>query len=245
MIKSASPQQPHLSDKRSGATLPLAARYCRYLATVRKLLIAHQHTDGLEQNWIFTGMIHAFMRELCDYPPSTYVVTTSAFGDPDAVYYPHVVPVAPCANPTLFYFTPSDDMDDVQDLWVKHAQVYLVDPPPGDTAAAWAKQVVCSNFRLLDGAHKDGQNDAWQLWSVSDVEGTTTVRVDLRHLNHEPQSDVSTCRMIQARLQKLQYQIPPDIADSNANSRLLPRYRAVSGPDSQCILTHDVLRESP
>jgi hypothetical protein len=67
---------------------------------------------------------------------------------PSADRYPHVVPTSYAADSTLFYFTTSEHPEDVQDLWVKHAQVYLVTSQKGDVAAASATQVVFTNFSL-------------------------------------------------------------------------------------------------
>jgi hypothetical protein len=161
-------------------------------------------------------MIHAFMQKLCGYPPGGYIVTAAANGQTAVGSAPHVLPVSYGANATLFYFTPAEDADEVHDLWVKHAQVYLVDPPAGDSAAEYATQVVCSNFFVIDGASKDRQTGAWNLWSVADIQGAPMARIDLRHLENETALDPAVWDTVHQRLQTLQYQAPTEVRQGHS-----------------------------
>jgi hypothetical protein len=119
------------------------------------------------------------------------------------------------ANPTLFYFTPSEDPDDVHDLWVKQAQVYLMDARKGDVVAERATHVVYSNFFVIDGASKDCKTGVWDLWPAVDAVAQLA-RVDLRNLENATELDPTTYHGIQKRLQTLQYQTPPDIREPGA-----------------------------
>ena len=114
--------------------------------------------------------MHAFMQKLCDYPPTSYLVTPAVYSTPAVGSAPHVVPIADAANLTLFYFTASEHPDDVHDLWVRQAQVYLATYDKGDIAAECATTVVLTNFFVIDGASKDPKTGAWHLWCVSDIE---------------------------------------------------------------------------
>jgi hypothetical protein len=126
-----------------------------------------------------------------------------------------VVPVSYIANPTLFYFTPSEDPDDVHDLWVKQAQVYLIDARQGDVVAKRATHVVCTNFFVIDGSSKDCQTGVRDLWPAVDALAQIA-RIDLRHLANATELDPATYHGIQKRLQTLQYQTPPDIREPGA-----------------------------
>ncbi len=180
-----------------------------YLATVRKLFMEHQYSAGFDRTQVFIKMIHAFMQTLCGYPPTSYLITTVAYGNTEEVAsYPHVVPALYSPNSTLFYFTSSEDPDDVHDLWVKHAQIYLVDPPKGDTAAECAAHVVFTNFFVIDGASKNDKTGAWNLWSASDLEAAQVARVDLRNLENDTELALMTSHVIHKRLQMIQYQDP-------------------------------------
>jgi hypothetical protein len=208
--KSVADKQSRLANNSSGAAYVLSVTQVRYLKTVRKLLVAYQRAGGIQQKQIFIKMTHVFMQELCGYPPTGYLVTPAACSDTEAGGCPHVVPTSYAANSTLFYFTASDDPDDVHDLWVKHAQVYLIDPSQDDVAVECATKVVFSNFFLLDGASKDPKTGAWELWSISDIEAAQGTRIDLRVLESETALPPTISQVVQKRLQTLQYQILPD-----------------------------------
>ena len=210
MAKSTAIRQLQVSNDASRAMFALLPNQVRYLATVRMLLDDYRRTGGSEQRQIFARMMHAFMQELCGYPPTSYIVTTAAYGSADAGSYPHVVPGSYIADPTLFYFTASEDPDDVHDLWVKHAQVYLIDASQGDVAAERAMHVVFSNFFVIDGASKDCQTGVWDLWPAVDAMAQIA-RVDLRNLENATALEPTASHGIQKRLQTLQYQAPPDI----------------------------------
>jgi hypothetical protein len=167
---------------------------------------------------MFVTMIHAFMQELCGYPPSSYVVTTAAYGAAEVASAPHVMPASYPANSMflLFYFTTSENPDDVHDLWVKQAQVYLADLRKGNAAAECATHVVFTNFFIIDGASKDPTTGAWHLWSASDIEGAQVARIDLRSLENVTDLASTTSPVVQRRLQMIQYQIPPGIRKPNA-----------------------------
>jgi len=111
---------------------------------------------------------------------------------------------------TLFYFTTSEHPDDVHDLWVRHAQVYLATYDKGDIAAECATTVVCTNFFVIDGANKEPKTGAWHLWSVSDIAAAQVARVDLRHLEEDTAQASPMSHAIHKRLQSLQYQTPLD-----------------------------------
>jgi hypothetical protein len=175
---------------------------------MRQLYADYAYTSGLVQQQVFIQMIHAFMQQLCSYPPATYVITTSAFRAPEVGGYPHVVPVAYDTNTTLWYFTPSPEVDDVQDLWVKQAQVYLADPRKDDVVLAHATTIVYSNFFVIDGAHKDPITGAWHPWSVTDLASAHSPRLNLRHLESAAVLAPADLSVIYQRLQTLQYQAP-------------------------------------
>jgi hypothetical protein len=210
MAKSRVVKQPRVAHDSSEFAWVLSATQAQYLHTVRKLLVEYQSADGVEQRQVFIMMIHAFMQELCAYPPASYVVTVAASQDAEVGSSPHVVSASSSANPMLFYFTPSANPDDVHDLWVKHAQVYLIDPPHNDVAAACATQMVFTNFFLIDGARKDPKTGAWHLWSVSDLQAAQGTRIDLRILENETALAPTMYHVVQKRLQTLQYQHPLD-----------------------------------
>ena len=216
MAKSAADKQPRLANNASGTACVLSVTPVRYLQTVRKLLVAYQRAGGMKQKHIFVKLIHAFMQELCSYPPTSYMVTKAVYSNTAADSCPHVVPTLYSANSTLFYFTVAQDPDDVHDLWVKHAQVYLAAPHQGNIAAECATRVVFSNFFIIDGASKDAKTGAWQLWSVSDIEAAQSARVDLRILESETELPPTISHVVQTRLQTLQYQIPSDGREPDA-----------------------------
>jgi hypothetical protein len=216
MAKSAADKQSRLANNASGTACVLAETQVRYLQTVHKLLVAYQRASGMKQKHIFVKMIHAFMQALCSYPLTGYTVTKAVYSNPAADSCPHVVPTSYSANSTLFYFTAAQDPDDVHDLWVKHAQVYLAAPRQGDIAAACATRVVFSNFFIIDGASKDAKTGAWHLWSVSDIEAAQSARVDLRILESETELPPTISHVVQTRLQMLQYQTLPTGREPNA-----------------------------
>ena len=168
---------PHTSEP----ACSLTRQYARYLDTMRQLY-ADYATSGLMQQQVFIQMIHAFMQQLCSYPPATYVITTTADRAPEVGGYPHVVPVAYDTNTTLWYFTSSPEVDDVQDLWVRQAQVYLAAPCKDDAVLVYATTIVYSNFFVIDGARKDPTTGAWHPWSVTDVALAHSPRLDLHRL---------------------------------------------------------------
>jgi hypothetical protein len=172
--------------------------------------VKYQRAGAVKQQQIFVMMMHAFMQELCGYPPTSYLVTPTAYSTPAVGSAPHVVPISCAANLTLFYFTASEHPDDVHDLWVRHAQVYLATYDKGDMAAECATTVVCTNFFVIDGASKDPKTGAWHLWTVSDREAAQVARVDLRHLEEDMALASPMSHAIYKRLQTLQYQIPLD-----------------------------------
>ena len=150
------------------------------------------------------------MQKLCGYPPTSYLVTPAVYSTFAVGSAPHVVPIADAANLRLFYFTASEHPDDVHDLWVRHAQVYLATYDKGDIAAECATTVVFTNFFMIDGASKDPKTGAWHLWSVSDIAAAQGARVDLRILENEAVLAPTISHVIHQRLRMLQYQIPPD-----------------------------------
>jgi hypothetical protein len=210
MAQSAADRPSRWAHDAAGSAYVLTVTPGRYLKTVRTLLAEYQRASSVKQPQIFVTMMHAFMQELCGYPPTSYGVTTTACRNTDTGSHPHVVPTSYAANATLFYFTSSADPDDVHDLWVKHAQVYLIDPPQGDVAAACATQVVFTDLFLIDGASKDPITGAWHLWSVSDIEAAQGIRIDLRILENETALAPTVSHVIQKRLEMLHYQLPPD-----------------------------------
>ena len=187
------------------------AQYMHYVNLMRQLYADYEHASSIVQQQVFIKMIHVFMQQLCCYPPATYVITTAAYRDPEVGGYPHVVPVAYDTNTTLWYFTPSDDIDDMQDLWVKQAQVYLAEPRKGDVVAECATTIVWSNFFLIDGARKHHTSGAWDLWSVSDLPGATSVRVDLQTIEPGTEPDATAAWIVYQRLRALQYRPPSGI----------------------------------
>ena len=168
MEKPAADRRPRLAHDSSGSACILSGAQGCYLQTVRKLLVKYQRAGAVKQQQIFVTMMHAFMQELCGYPLTGYVVTSAAYSPTAVGSSPHVVPTACAADLTLFYFTISEQLDDVHDLWVKHAQVYLATYNKGDMVAECATAVVCTNFFVIDGASKDSKTGAWHLWAVSD-----------------------------------------------------------------------------
>jgi hypothetical protein len=178
----------------------------RYLDTMRQLYADYAAASDQVQQQVFVQMIHAFMQQLCSYPPATYVITAAAYRAPEVGGYPHVVPVAYDTNTTLWYFTPSPDVDDVQDLWVRQVQVYLAAPRKDDIVLAHATTIVHSNFFVLDGAHKDLTTGAWHPWSVTDIAAAHSARLDLRCLAAATALAADEISVIQQRLQTLQYQ---------------------------------------
>ena len=139
-----------------------------------------------------------------------------------------MVPTSYPAHSTLFYFTSSADPDDVHDLWVKHAQVYLATPHQSDVAAAYATQVVFTNFFIIDGASKDPKTGAWELWSLSDIEAAQGTRIDLRILENETALAPTMSHVIHKRLQTRQYQTSTDVRrrdsrGSEALADLMPK----------------------
>jgi hypothetical protein len=178
----------------------------RYLGTIRQLYADYAATSGVAQQQVFVQMIHVFMQQLCSYPPATYVITTAAYRHPEVGGYPHVVPVAYDTNTTLWYFTPSPEVDDVQDLWVRQAQVYLAAPRKDDAVLAHATTIMYSNFFVIDGARKDPVTGAWHPWSVSDLALAHSPRLDLRHLESTATLEPTVLSVIHQRLQTLQYQ---------------------------------------
>jgi hypothetical protein len=227
MAKPTADRRPRLAHDSSGSACILSGAQGGYLKTVRKLLAEHQRASAVKQQQIFVMMMHAFMQKLCGYPPTSYVVTPAAYSTPAVGSAPHVVPIAYAANLTLFYFTTSEHPDDVHDLWVRHAQVYLATYDKGDIAAECATTVVCTNFFVIDGANKEPKTGAWHLWSVSDIEAAQVARVDLRILENEMELTPTMSHAIHKRLQTLQYHIPsigrePDAGESEALAALTP-----------------------
>ncbi len=210
MAKPTADRQPQLAHDSSGSTCNLSGAQGCYLQTVRKLLAEYHHTSGVQQQQLFVKMMHAFMQKLCGYPPTSYLVTPAVYSTSAVGSAPHVVPIADAANLRLFYFTASEHPDDVHDLWVRHAQVYLATYDKGDIAAECATTVVFTNFFMIDGASKDPKTGAWHLWSVSDIETAQSARVDLRILENEAVLAPTISHVIHKRLRMLQYQIPPD-----------------------------------
>jgi hypothetical protein len=204
-------KQPPLAYDSLRSGRALSAPQARYLSAIRQLLADYQRTRGPVQRQVFVKMIHAFMRELCGYPKSSYIVTSAAYDTADVGSNPHVVPASYHANSGLFYFTASESADDVHDLWVKQAQVYLADPRKADVAAESATHVVFTNFFIIDGAGRDPTTGAWHLWSAYDIKGTQVARVDLRILENATKLASTTAQVIQQRLQTLRYQSPPDV----------------------------------
>lgn len=216
MAKSVAVKRPQCANESAWFAGSLSATCRRYLTTVRQLLGAYQHAGGFEQRQIFVTMMHAFMQELCGYPLTSYVVTLTAYGHAEVGSYPHVIPASYSANSTLFYFTSSANPDDMHDLWVKQAQVYLMDPPKEDAVAEGATQVVFSNFFILDGASKDPKTGAWHLWSATDIEAAQVARIDLRSLEYQTRLAPTLSHLVHRRLQTLQYQIPPAAREPEA-----------------------------
>ena len=193
-----------------------------------QLLAKYQRASGVQQQQLFVKMMHVFMQKLCGYPPTSYLVTPAAYSTPAVGSAPHVVPIAYAADLTLFYFTTSVHSDDVHDLWVRHAQVYLATYDKGDSAAECATTVVFTNFFVIDGASKDPKTGAWHLWSVSDIAAAQVARLDLRILENEMELTPTMSHAIHKRLRTLQYQIPSigreaDSGGSEALTTLTPK----------------------
>jgi hypothetical protein len=144
-----------LAHDSSGSAYILSRAQGCYLKTVRKLLAAYHHASGVQQQQLFVKMMHAFMQKLCGYPPTSYLVTPTVYSTTDCGSVLHVMPIAYAANLRLFYLTASEHLDDIHDLWVRQAQVYLSTYDKGDMAAECATTVVCTNFFVIDGASKD------------------------------------------------------------------------------------------
>jgi len=217
-----------LAHDSSGSACILSGAQGCYLKTVRKLLAAYQHASGVQQQQLFVKMMHAFMQKLCSYPPTSYLVTPAVYSTPAVGSAPRVVPMAYAANLRLFYFTASEHPDDVHDLWVRQAQVYLATYDKGDITAECATTVVCTNFFVIDGASKDPKTGAWHLWSVSDIVAAQGARVDLRILENEMELAPTLSHAIHKRLQTLQYHIPSigresDSGGSEALTALTPK----------------------
>ena len=228
MEKPIADRRPRLAHDSSGSTCILSGAQGCYLQTVRKLLAAYHHTSGVQQQQLFVKMMHAFMQKLCGYPPTSYLVTPAVYSTSAVGSAPHVVPIADAANLRLFYFTASEHPDDVHDLWVRHAQVYLATYDKGDITAECATTVVCTNFFVIDGASKDPKTGAWHLWSVSDIAAAQGARVDLRILENEMELTPTLSHAIYKRLQTLQYHIPSigqeaDAGGSEALAALTPK----------------------
>jgi hypothetical protein len=215
MAKPTADRQPSLAQDSLGAARVLSVAPVHYLQTVRKLLRTYQHVSGVKQQHIFVTMVHVFMQELCGYPPTSYLVTSAASSPTAVGSAPHVVPMSYAANLTLFYFTASEHLDDVHDLWVRHAQVYLASYDMGDMAAECATTVVFTNFFVIDRAHKDPKTSAWLLWSVSDIETAQGTRIDLRILENETALAPTMSQVVHKRLQTLQYQSPSDAREAD------------------------------
>jgi hypothetical protein len=228
MAKPAADRRPRLAHDSSGSTCILSGAQGCYLKPVRKLLAKYHRASGVQQQQLFVKMMHAFMQKLCGYPPTSYLVTPAAYSTPAVGSAPHVVPIAYATDLTLFYFTASEHPDDVHDLWVRQAQVYLATYDKGDIAAECATTVVFTNFFMIDGAHKDPKTGAWHLWSVSDIEMAQGTRVDLRILENETELAPTISQVVHKRLQTLQYQSPsdgrePDTYKSEAFAALTPK----------------------
>ena len=103
MAKPTANRKSRQAHNASKAACVLAVTQERYLQPVRKLLMAYQHASGVTQEQIFVKMMHAFMQELCGYPPTSYLVTTAAYSNTAAGSYPHVVSTSDVAHLTLFY----------------------------------------------------------------------------------------------------------------------------------------------
>ena len=185
-----------------------------YLYTVRKLLMEHQCTEGLEQKQVFIKMMHAFIQELCGYPPASYIVTAAADHTAEVAGPPHVVPASYATHRTLFYFTASENSADLHDLWVRHAQVYLVDPYNDDIAAERATDVIFTNFFIVDGARKDDVTGAWNLWSAYDLQLTQAANIDIRNLESGTELASITSRVIRERLQANPSQLPSPASET-------------------------------
>ena len=208
MAKPTADRRPRSAHDSPGSACILSGVQGCYLQTVRKLLVKYQRAGAVKQQQIFVKMMHAFMQKLCGYPLTSYLMTPAAYSPPAVGSAPHVVPIAYAANLTLFYFTTSEHPDDVHDLWVRQAQVYLATYDKGDIAAECATTAVFTNFFVIDGASKDPKTGAWHLWSVSDLAAAPVARVDLRILETETALTPTMSHAIHKRLQTLQYQLP-------------------------------------
>jgi hypothetical protein len=155
-------------------------------------------------------MMHLFMQEICGFPEGSYLVTTAAYGDEMCGSYPHVVPASFYANSTLCYFTASDDMDDLQDLWVRHGQVYLNEPRRDDAVRDCATQIVLSNFVTINGAKKNLHTNSWESWSASDIKGGCSPRIHLDEFTEEKQLDPILSKVVRSRLESITYRVSPD-----------------------------------
>jgi hypothetical protein len=122
MAKAAMDRQSRLTHSAAGSVRELSVTHGRYLQTMRTLLEQYHRAGVVKQQQIFVTMMHAFMQDLCGYPLTSYRVTPAAYSTPTVGSAPHVVPITYAANLTLFYFTTSEHLDDVHDLWVRQAQ---------------------------------------------------------------------------------------------------------------------------
>ncbi len=200
----------------------LTQKQLRYLERIRKLKTEYKEAQGFAKKSVFVRMIHTFMQELCGYSEGAYAITTAAYGDESVGSYPHVIPIAYYANPTLFYFTASENDDDVQDLWTKHAQVYLQDPLEGDSAFECATDIVATNFFLIDGARRDRKNrEKWNLWSAADIHGARVARIDLREFEKDKALDPVTSEVVVKRLATIAFQPPPEAKQVDAKGHQL------------------------
>lgn len=177
-----------------------------YLGKIHALLLEYENSAESIKQHLFAEMIHCFLQDLCGYPEDAYLVTRTTNDDETAGSRPHVVLIANLKNVTLFWFTTSDDIDDLHDLWVKHAQVYVNDPCVSDSARNSATTIIFTNFLVIDGAEKDIRNDAWELWSASDVLSGGITRIDLRRLWQNNNLDRQTLATIDMRLRSIHYQ---------------------------------------
>ena len=81
-LKPTADRRPRLAHDSSGSTCILSGAQGGYLQTVRKLLVKYQRAGAVKQQQIFVMMMHAFMQELCGYPPTSYLVTPAAYSTP-------------------------------------------------------------------------------------------------------------------------------------------------------------------
>src|SRR5215831_1745733 len=108
MAQPALVRQPALANEPSGSGCVLPATQARYLSTIRQLLVEYQHARGSMQRQMFVKMVHAFMQDLCGYPPSSYIMTRTAYGNTEVDADPQVVAASDSGNSMLLYFTASE-----------------------------------------------------------------------------------------------------------------------------------------